>query len=186
MIRINLLPQEERSRQRRLPTIKVPKVGAVVPFVALGLVVAMIATTATVQGRKLSKLKGNLEVAELESKKYRPQLEKIRQITQRRQEVRSRLDMIASLDRQRYFRVQLLDELSRSIPDNLWISSVSELSKSSFQIEGVTFSNFNVAKFMQNLEASDQFSGVDLGVAERGSIDDLDVVQFSLISGARP
>ena len=186
MIRINLLPQEERARQRRLPTIKIPQVGAVVPFVALGIVVALIATTATVQGRKLSKLKNDVEVARVESEKYRPQLEKIRQITQKRQEVRSRLDIIASLDRQRYFRVQLLDELTRSIPENLWISSVAELSANSFQIEGVTFSNFNVAKFMQNLEKSEQFTGVDLNVAEKGSIDDLDVVQFSLISGVTP
>jgi len=186
VIRINLLPQEERSRQRRLPSLKVPKVGAIVPFVALGVVMLLIAVTATVQGRNLSQLKSDLEVAEIESQKHKPQLEKIRQITQRRQEVRSRLDMIASLDRQRYFRVQLLDELSRSIPENLWISSFSELSKDSFQIDGVTYSNFNVAKFMQNLEKSETFCNVDLSVAERGSIEDLDVVQFSLISGARP
>jgi len=185
VIRINLLPQEERTRQRKLPTIKIPQVGAVVPFVVLGLVVGGIATTATVQGRNLAKLKQEIEVAQAESAKYKPQLEKIRQITQQRQEVRSRLDMIATLDRQRYYRVQLLDELSKSIPANLWMTNFAELNSNSFQIDGVTFSNFNVAKFMQSLEKSDQFSSVDLTVAQKGTIDELDVVQFSLISGAR-
>jgi type IV pilus assembly protein PilN len=186
VIRINLLPQEERTRQRRLPTIKIPQVGAVVPFVVLGLVVGVIATTATVQSRNLVKLKQDIEVAQAESAKYKPQLEKIRQITQQRAEVRSRLDMIANLDRQRYYRVQLLDDLSRSIPSNLWISSFSEVGKGTFQIDGVTFSNFNVAKFMNSLDETGQFTSVDLTVAEKGTIDELDVVQFSLISGARP
>lgn len=165
--------------------MKIPQVGAVVPFVVLGLVVAGIATTATIQGRNLSKLRGEIAVAQDESARYKPQLEKIRQITQQRAEVRSRLDMIASLDRQRYYRVQLLDELSRSIPSNLWISSFSEISKNSFQVDGVTFSNFNVAKFMESLDKSGQFTSVDLTVAEKGTIEDLDVVQFSLISGAK-
>lgn len=186
MIRINLLPQEERTRQRKLPTIKIPQVGAVVPFVVLGVVVFVIATTATLQGRKLAKLENDIEVTQAESAKYKPQLEKIRQITQQRQEVRARLDMIASLDRQRYFRVQLLDDLSRSMPKNLWVKTLAEIDAGRFQIEGVTFSNFNVARFMQNLEASDRFTGVDLTVAEQGSIEDLDVVQFSLSSGAQP
>jgi len=186
VIRINLLPQEERTKQRRLPTIKIPQVGAVVPFVVLGVVVCVIAATATLQGRKLAQLKNDIEVTQAESAQYKPQLEKIRQITQQRQEVRARLDMIASLDRQRYFRVQVLDELSRSIPENLWVKGFSEVSAGSFQIEGVTFSNFNVARFMQNLESSEKFTNVDLTVAEQGTIEDLDVVQFSLISGAQP
>ena len=57
MIRINLLPKEERARRRSIPTIRVPQMGAVVPFAVLGVVLLVVATMTTLQGREISNLK---------------------------------------------------------------------------------------------------------------------------------
>lgn len=186
MIRINLLPKEERSRRRTLPTIRVPQMGAVVPFAVLGVVVLLVATMTTLQGREIASLKKAVAEQRAEAERYKPQLEKIRQITQKREEVRARLDIVARLDRQRYYRVQLLDELSKSVPQNLWVTNVTEMSERRFKVDGVTFSNFIVARFMDNLVAKDRWNKVDLDIAEEGDIEDLEVVKFTIFSNAQP
>lgn len=186
MIRINLMPREERVRKRKLPVMRVPAVGAAVPFVVVGAVVGALAVVGTVQQRDVQKIESEIVSLRLESESYKPQLERIRQITQKRQEVGNRLDIISRLDQQRYFRVKLLDQLSRSTPDNLWISKFNEQNGNSFALEGVTFSNFIVARFMQDLESQPQFQGVELNVVQKGNIDKYDVVQFGLVTGAQP
>jgi len=186
VIRINLLPREERTRRRTLPKIQIPAVGAALPFVVVGVVAAAIGVTHTNATRRVANLQS--EVAELrrEQESYAPQLEKIRQITQKRQEVRNRLDIIANLDQERYYRVQLMDEVARCVPENLWLTKVQELPDGRFAIEGVTFSNFIVARFMQDLESASHWKGVELGIAEQGRIEGYDVVKFTLASGAQP
>ena len=48
------------------------------------------------------------------------------------------------------------------------------------KIEGVTFSNLLVADLMSRLEASPLYGNVDLVVAERGQIDQRNVVKFTI------
>jgi len=186
VIRINLLPKEERSRRHSLPSLRIPKLGGVAPFAVIGVVFGLVVTVATTQSQQVKKLQADIEVTREEADRYKPQLERIQQITQKRQDVRARLDIIASLDRQRYLRVQLLDELSASVPENMWLSSVVEMDNNKVQIDGVTFSNFNVARFMDQLEGTDHWQNIDLTVAQKGSIDDTDVVQFSLTTETQP
>lgn len=186
MIRINLMPREERVKRRKMPTVKVPALGAAVPIVFLGLVAAAVGGVHTMQTRELARLETDIAALKAESESYKPQLEKIRQITQKRQDVTARLDIIARLDQERYFRVKLMDEVARVVPENLWLTKVEEQGAHRFAVEGVTFSNFIVARFMQDLEATTHWQGVDLSVAQQGKIDGYDVVQFSMISGAQP
>jgi type IV pilus assembly protein PilN len=186
VIRINLLPKEERARRHVMPSIKLPRMGSMVPFVVLGALGLGVVTTATLQSRQVAKLQVDVAAAREEADRYRPQLEKIREITQKREEVRTRLDIIARLDRDRYYRVQLLDEMSRSLPENMWITGLNELSERRFKIDGVTFSNFIVARFMERLDAAEHWRDVDLDVSQKGEMEDLDVVKFTLTSNAQP
>ena len=186
MIHINLIPRDERVRRRTLPAIKLPGLGPVVPVLALAGVAATLAGTTAMQQREISRLESDVTQLRVESERFKPQLEQIRQITQKRQEVRNRLDIIGRLDQDRYFRVKLMDEVAHCLPDNMWLSSVEERSDRTFSIEGVTFSNFIVARFMKDLEAQPHWQEVGLSVAQQGKITDYDVVQFSLVSGAQP
>lgn len=186
MIRINLLPKEERAKRHTLPTIRLPRVGAVAPFVALAGLGLAIVTVATVQSRQVAKLQHDVDEARAETERYKPQLEKIREITQKREEVRARLDIIARLDRDRYYRVQLLDEISQSLPENMWLSEFTELDERRFKLDGVTFSNFIVARFMESLESSAHWQQVDLDITQKGEMEELEVVKFTLFSSAQP
>jgi type IV pilus assembly protein PilN len=184
MIRVNLLPLADRRKKRsvKLPTMSAG--GPVIVWVIAAVVVfgGMVAAISMLQARTLRDLDGKVAEARRESAELAPQLQKIRQLTREREEVNRRLGVIASLDRDRYFRVQLLNDISTKLPSNCWLTSVRETSPTSMTIEGVTFSNYTVADLMVNLEQSELFGVVGLTIAQEGRIEDHKVIQFTLDS----
>ena len=181
MIRINLLPQEETPRQR---TVRLPHVGSVVPLVLVIAVVAGMGLTYTYQNRRATELRDTIAREEGESRRLAPEIAKVQSLNRERDEVNRRLDVITQLDRDRYFRVHLLDELNRSLPEHMWLTLVEEQANNRFAIEGVTFSNFLVSDALQNLGRSAYIAGVDLVVAEKGVINEVPVVKFKATATA--
>ena len=177
MIRINLLPREERQVRR---SIQLPKVGAIMPVLALLLVAALFTAFSVVQAMQVSRLKSDIARAEREAERLRPQIQTINDLTQKREEVTRRLNVITELDKTRLWRVRLVDELSKCVPDHLWLTSYEETGPNTVKVEGVTFSNLIVADFMSRLEASPLYGNVDLVVAEKGTIDQRNVVKFTI------
>ncbi|HEU4725412.1 MAG TPA: PilN domain-containing protein [Candidatus Eisenbacteria bacterium] len=181
MIRINLLPRDERQVKR---TFTLPKVGTVMPLLVLILVAALFAAFSVVQAMQVSRLQADIARAEQEAEKLRPQIQTINELTQKRKELERRLGVITNLDKQRLTRVKLVDEVSKCIPEHLWLTTFEEVPGSAkIQVEGVTFSNLLVADFMSKLEASPLYEGVDLVVAEKGTIDQRNVVKFKVTAG---
>ncbi len=180
MIRINLLPSDERSSKRRisLPTIS----GGAVLWVTLGIVLygGAVAGIWTLQARKINEYNVKIEALKEESARLAPQLAKIRKLQKEREEVNRRLSVIAALDKDRYLRVRVMNDLCANVPDNCWLTSLNESGGTKVSIEGVTFSNFIIADFMSDLEKSGRFGQVSLVKAEEGDIDDVRVVKFSL------
>lgn len=177
MIRINLLPREDRQVRR---SFQLPKVGTIMPLLALLLVAALFTAFSVVQAMQVSRLKTDIARAEREAEKLKPQLQMIQELTQKREELTRRLNVITELDKTRLWRVRLVDELSKCIPQHLWLVSYEETGPTQVQVEGVTFSNLLVADFMSRLEASPLYGTVDLVVAEKGTIDTRSVVKFKI------
>jgi type IV pilus assembly protein PilN len=177
MIRINLLPRDERQVRRSLV---LPKIGTLMPVLVLLLVAALFTAFSVVQAMQVGRLKSDIARAEQEAEKLRPQIQTIQELTQKREELTRRLNVISNLDKTRLWRVKLVDELSKCVPDHLWITSYEEVGTDKVAIEGVTFSNLLVADFMSRLEASPLYGNVDLTVAEKGTIDQRNVVKFKI------
>jgi type IV pilus assembly protein PilN len=183
MIKINLLPREERIKRREF---KLPQMSTVYMVGGVAIFVSAMLFTGIVQTHKIKALESKIAAANEESKKLAPQLAKIKQITKEREEVDRRLGIIADLDRNRYFRVKLLNDVSFNLPVNCWLTGVSEISPNSFAIDGVAFSNYTVADMMSNLETSAAVSRVDLRIAERGKINEREVMKFKLVANVVP
>jgi Tfp pilus assembly protein PilN len=183
MIKINLLPREERIKRREF---KLPQLATI--YLVGGIVVffAAIVTTGLVNQHRIGVLEQKIAAANEESRKLAPQLAKIKQITQEQEEVNRRLGIIADLDRFRYFRVKLLNDFSFSLPVNCWLTDVTEVSPNQFGIDGVAFSNYTVADIMSNLETSSAVTRVDLKVAEKGKIREREVMKFKLVANVTP
>lgn len=181
MIRINLLPREEVARRRK---VALPNLGNFAPLVLLLAALGGIGTAHQLQTQRIDDLKAIIADEETEARKLAPEIAKIKRLNQQRQDLNDRLDVITRLDSDRYFRVHLMDELNRSLPDNMWLTRFEEIGGGSFAVEGVTFSNFLVSDFLQNISGSPWFAGIDLLVAEKGAIGDVPVVKFKATAKA--
>ncbi len=183
MIRINLLPPEDRAKKREL---HLPEMSTVYLVAAVVVFVVSILSVSMIQDHRVKSLEEKIRVATEESKKLAPQLAKIKQITREREEVDRRLALITSLDRNRYFRVKLLNDVGFKVPANCWLTNVTENSQNNFSIDGIAFSNYTIADMISNLEASPVFTRVDLTVAEKGIINDREVMKFTLSANVMP
>jgi len=177
MIRINLLPREDVPTQR---TLALPDLGSFAPLVLVVVAVGVVAILGLYQGQKIANLEQTIAEEEAESRRLAPEIAKIKRLDQQRQSLNQRLEVIGNLDRDRYFRVHLLDELNRALPDHLWIERFEDQGGDLYAMEGVTFSNFLVSDLLQNLDRSPYFTGVTLEIAEKGKIDDVNVVKFTI------
>ncbi len=183
MIRINLLPAEDRAKKKEL---HLPEMSTVYMVAAIIVFIASIGVSGTIQRHRVRSLEKKIEVAREEARKLAPQLAKIKQITKEREEVNRRLSLITSLDRNRYYRVKLLNDISYKLPVNCWLTDINELSPNNFKIDGITFSNFTVADMISNLEKSPLVTSVDHNIAARGPIKKREVMKFSLSANVMP
>ena len=186
MIKVNLLPKDDRKTSRRIKLPSFSGSAALIPVVIAVVYVGAIFAMATIQGKRVGELEKKIEEAKIESESLAPQLAKIRKLTTEREEVNRRLNVIASLDKDRYFRVQVMNDVSEQLPANCWLKTLREQGGSMVTLEGITFSNYLIADLMNNLEKSDRFGEVVLKVAEEGTVLDHRVIEFTLESTIIP
>ena len=82
MIRINLLPPEDRVKKRQF---HLPEMSTVYLVAAISVFILVIVSISLIQGHKVRSFEKKIEIATEESKKLAPQLAKIKQITRERE-----------------------------------------------------------------------------------------------------
>jgi type IV pilus assembly protein PilN len=76
--------------------------------------------------------------------------------------------------------VRLLDEVSKALPNEVWLTAFTRTGKR-LDVTGIAFSNFNVATFMTNLgQAPALIGNVDLVVSEKTLIEQVPVEKFTV------
>lgn len=183
MIRVNLLPKEERIAA---PRLSLPNVNSMVPVAIVGGLILVIGITAVLERAKVSSL--NRDVVDLreEVRSIQPQVDRVRRLTAQREDLERRLDIIRSLDQGRFLSVRMLDNISREVPRYCWLTSVQQMGLGGVTISGITFSNLIVADFMMRLERSEMFANIDLTQTNKGQIDSREVMEFSITAQLTP
>ena len=64
------------------------------------------------------------------------------------------------------------------LPEHMWLTKFEDVGGDQYNVEGVTFSNFLVSDFLQNVTESPYFASINLLLAEKGEIDKVRVVKF--------
>ncbi len=192
MMRINLLPEEERGRRIRkgppglkLPSLKIPIVPQMIwMVVVVGAVV--IVFLGFYISRRMAIGNFNKETTRMENKlaKLKREADLVRNLEAREKEMKNKLDIIKKLNLGRFLRVKMLDNLCSIVPDYMWITSFEEVS-STVKITGMTFSNLTVAKLIQDLAESEYFVNPELVSLRKKTIAGQDVMEFSLTTGMR-
>ena len=185
MIRINLLPREEKA-QRPKVNFEFKAGEMVIPVGVLIASVLVIAGTALSQRSRITSLEGSISEMDAQSRALAPQIERVNRLAQERAELDLRLGIINKLEKGRTQSVRIMDELARCVPDHLWMTLAQQDAGSKLNLEGVTYSNLVVSEFMSRLERSPLFANVELGVAETGQIAERDVVKFRVTCQVTP
>lgn len=159
---INLLPWRAELRQRRKKEFVVGLVGAL----ALALVIALLAhfsvsTMIDAQQRRNDLLKA--EIVTLDK-----QIEEIVVLEEQKARMIARMQVIDRLQKSRPEVVRLFDEIVRTLPEGVYLTSVKQTGRR-LEFEGVAQSSTRVSAFMRNMDASDVLSNPDLKVIETGA-----------------
>ncbi|MFH1277461.1 MAG: PilN domain-containing protein [Candidatus Eisenbacteria bacterium] len=179
MIRINLIPRDERVTTKTAGPNWILVSGVTAPLVYALILGALV----TWQNHRSVVLDEMIHQEEQAMEHYGPALAKIDQLTKERKEVRSRLDAMDGLDRSRRLAVALMETLNRSVPRFLWVDTVEEVDEGglALEIKGNTFSNLIVSDFIERLEETELFEIVELSIAKEARIGKTRVVEFRLV-----
>jgi type IV pilus assembly protein PilN len=102
------------------------------------------------------RLDEDIAAAEIKAQQLRSVLAQVQKFETRKAVLQQRVTLIEQLRRGQSAPVHVLDELSKSIPDRLWLVSLGQREKD-FTMEGRTTSLTALSDFVANLEASGWF-----------------------------
>jgi type IV pilus assembly protein PilN len=158
MIRINLLGVE-RTKTRKLPTFTVQTQQITI---ACGLILATSVGGVGWWYWTLKQTKAQVETdivaAQQQQQQLQPVLAEVKQFEGRRAQLQQRVQLIEQLRAGQTIPVQLLDHLSRSIPELLWLTEM-EQKGDALTIQGRSNTLGATADFVTNLKASTLIAG---------------------------
>jgi type IV pilus assembly protein PilN len=159
MIRINLLAVErERTKKTRAVSVVIPAaqratIGASLILLATVLGVVWWFWSLRQQSQRLDE---DIARAEVQTQQLRSVLAQVQKFEARKAQLQQRVSLIEQLRSGQAAPVHVLDEISKSLPDRLWLTDMTQTG-SEFTISGMTTSMSGVSDFVANLEATRWF-----------------------------
>ena len=160
MIRINLLAVDRGPAKKTRGAGRVGVTAA--QRVTIGAALILLSTVVVVGWWFWSlhtasiRLDEDIAKAEIEAQQLRSVLAQVQKFETRKAVLQQRVTLIEQLRRGQTAPVHVLDEVSRALPDRLWLVSMAQHDKD-FTIEGRTTSLTALSDFVANLEASAWF-----------------------------
>jgi type IV pilus assembly protein PilN len=170
MIKINLVAETPAasSIQAERPQFSLgAKQGDIILLIVLALALVVVGTQWFLLTSKRSELR------EIESQRRRERdellvyIKKVEELEARREALRHKIDVINELKRNQQGPVRILDEVSRALPELVWLSSL-KLAGNSVEIGGSAMDENAVANYISNLDASPFFDEPVLKNLSRG------------------
>lgn len=173
MPRINLLPWREDQRKERQQNFLVAAAGAVL----IGIVTIMLVSWTFdrfigYQNERNNTLKR--EIALLDEK-----IEEIKGLESQKERLLARMEIIERLQKSRPEVVHLFDELVRTLPDGVYLTSLKQ-SNRRLEIKGVAESTTRVSAYMRNIDVSEWLENPGLQVIETVEVGPKKKAEFGL------
>jgi type IV pilus assembly protein PilN len=153
MIKINLL---EVERERRPKAVAAPG-GVPTGLLAaaiLGGTVAIFVFYYIAIGNRLTNLTRDVEQKRIRKKELEPYIKRVDELEARKNELAKKNHAIEELRSRRTIPVHILDEVSRALPDFLWLTNM-DIKGEVLTITGQTLQEQAIPTFMKNLDASE-------------------------------
>lgn len=172
MIRINMLPHERKKTS--VVTIEIIAAGALI-FVVLVGVAIWSHYLDTVMDEKLATIdRKDKQVEELQVI-----IDQVMKYEQDVKNLENKVNTIKDLKNNQTGPVQLLDELNRRLPEEIWIGNLNTAGDL-VTIRGYGLSQTSVGDFMSSLESSPYFHDINLKIVTLDRQEGRDVYEFAL------
>ncbi len=159
MIRINLLQVERTAKPKRGSSLQFGSLSQKMPLISSLILVAAIVYVgygAWSLYLRDQQLEQELTQARQDEARLAPVLKQVEEFEARQKQLQQRVTLIEELRRGQAVPVHLLDKVSRSMPDRLWLTDMKQTGDS-VQMDGQTSTLTALADFVGNLENSGYF-----------------------------
>jgi type IV pilus assembly protein PilN len=189
VIRVNLLGAPRR-KTKRAPSVSTVDVGQRLTLAcSLILVVAglLIGWWYWSLSQQSAQLDADLASARQETQRLKAVIAEVDRFEQRRQQLQQRVTLIEQLRRGQSVPAEMLDLVSRSLPDMLWLTQLTQQG-SDLTLEGRSTTLIGLSDFVGNLGRNDLFrkpieivdSQVEPGAVASRTGTNLDLIRFTV------
>ncbi|HVR28007.1 MAG TPA: PilN domain-containing protein [Thermoanaerobaculia bacterium] len=192
MIRINLISEGKKAPSVRSARLRAFNINA--QNIAVVCVVATFVLAGLGYGGYWLYMNRQLSTQEAEMRELRATVAELEEIIKeverferRRAELEHKIQVITDLRNNQRGPVHIMDQVSRSLPDFLWLDRM-EMSASTVNIQGKAFTTSSVANFIESLDSVAEFQEPYLRNATwRGQVYDFQVsFNYTPVPVARP
>jgi len=173
MIKINLLPV--RAAKKKETAIQQISIFCV----SILLVAVVLMSLYGLKLGQISSAKNDITAANVKITELKAKIGKLEELKKFKEQVKKKLDVLAQLRKNKTGPAQRLATLSNITPDKLWLTAYAE-SNENVKLAGVAFTEDLIAQFMQNIQSSNDYTGVNLIVSEQKVISDTKLKSFEL------
>jgi len=159
MIKINLLVEARADKVSKAPLISMGT-GNINNYLLLGaliLAIGWVGLRYWQLSSRLSDVKAEVAVNQREYDRLKPIIEEVEAFKKRNAELRHKIEVIEQLKANQYGPVRLMDEVSKALPELLWLTDLG-VSGGALSMRGQALNENAVANFIANLGASPFFS----------------------------
>jgi len=130
--------------------------------------------------RQDTALHEELIAARAEKARLQPILREVERFEAQKRDLQQRVNLIEELRQNQVGPVHMLDQISRSMPDRLWLLDMKQTGND-VTLDGKTSTLSSLADFVANLEASGYFAKpVEITNSEEEKANDTDLIKFTV------
>ncbi len=159
MIRINLLTEAKAAAARRKAPLlpSGARLNYFLFFGGLGLGLLYVAVMGLTLVSRRSQLQDEIVKARLEADRLKSIIEEVKEYEEKKNSLESKIQLINSLKTNQKGPVRLMDEISKALPDLVWLTAL-DVAGNQILMKGKTLSPNAVATYLENLKKSPFFA----------------------------
>ena len=177
-ITINLLPGDNRKKQKDLTWLTDRRIVWPTIFFILAVFVAVFVYAYTLQ--ELASTEAELQSVRASVERERPLLKKISELEKHQSIINTKINALKSIQISKKRWVVLFENISSVLPPNMWLLSLSQVGEFNLEMRGTTFDFSEVAEYMVKLEKQISVQKVSLVSISTTKVDGDEAYSFTL------
>lgn len=176
MIKINLLGGPRRKKTRKSVEIQFQ---VILGSVVLSLLLGVLGFFWMIMGEKVTALEDQKRQLTQDLETLKAQVKEVENYESDKKVFEERIRIIQRLRKIQSGPVRLLDEVSRTLPDRVWLASMTEI-QGTVEVEGKAITNSEIVDFINNLKRSTLFENVQLIESRQSAENNIPIYSFRL------